>query len=214
MDGDQTNRTVMPIRQLLDSSTLTEIDAVAVGRYNSRVVNEDYLLHPELGPSAFEGDIDNAPAVLLLSNPGYDGTSTPEDHTFARPGWPLGGLHPEAPEGLRNWWTRRLGALIGRFGAQRVSQRVACLQLTPWASGRFDSGLRLPSRQRLLEAADRVAQSGALLLVMRSERLWFEAAGVSAHPRRFHTNNPRCAYVSEGNLPPDAWRQVLGALEN
>lgn len=204
----------MTIRQFLDSSLLTEIDGAAIAKYNSRAVNRDYLLHSELGPSAFEGDIDNAPVVLLLANPGYDQNMAIDEHFFARHGWPLSGLHPEAPAGLRSWWTARLGSLINRSSAQLVSQRVACLQLTPWASGRFDSGLRLPSRQRLLEAADRVAQRGALLLIMRGERLWFEAAGVSAHPRRFRTNNPRCAYVSEGNLPPDAWRQVLGALNN
>lgn len=214
MDSDQTNTTDMPIRRLLHSSLLTQVDGAAIDAYNNRVVNEGYLLHPELGPSAFEGDLDNAPIVLLLANPGYDETTTKDDHSFARPGWPLGGLHPEAPAGLRNWWTARLGSLISRFGAQLVSQRVACLQLTPWASGRFDDGLRLPSRQRLLETAERVAQRGALLLVMRGERLWLEAPAVRAHPRRYRANSWRCSHVSEGNLPPDAWRQVLGALNN
>lgn len=199
--------TTIPIRDSLDASRLTTLDELAIQKYNE-TASAQFRLHPELGPSAFEGDIDNATVVLLLANPGFDATTTMSDHAFSRPDWPLAGLHPGAPDGLRNWWTARLGQLISTFGRQHVARKVACLQLTPWASSGFDSALRLPSRQLLLEAATAAASRGALLIVMRGERLWLEAKGLESYPGRFRVRSWRCSYVSEGNLGANAWQRV------
>ena len=43
-------------------------DLPAIERYNARVSGE-YRLHPEMGPSPHEGNIDTAPVVRLLANP-------------------------------------------------------------------------------------------------------------------------------------------------
>jgi len=201
----------LPIRQALDPARLASLDARAIGAYNARARN-GHRLQAWLGANAFEGDIDAAPVVLLLGNPGFDATSTPRDHAFARPGWPLAGLHPEAPEGLRNWWSARLRQLIEPFGAQHVSQRIACLQLTPWASASFDGGLRLPSRNVILQAATRCIERGALLVVMRGEKLWLEAQGLANHGHLHRAKSWRCSYVSMGNLGPQAWERVRNAL--
>ena len=72
-----------PLAELLSCVRLAAADLAAVEEFNRRA-KEDHRLHPELGPSAFEGDIDEARVVLLLANPGYDAGSTTEDHTFIR----------------------------------------------------------------------------------------------------------------------------------
>ena len=191
---------------------LIQADAEAIEFYN-RKAPEKFKLHAELGPSPFEGDIKAASVVLLLANPGFDEASTLHDHTFRRDGWPLAGLHHEAPSGLSEWWPQRLKMLTQKFGAQHVSKHVAALQLTPWASNKFDASLRLPSRTRLLALAAEVAQRGAVLLVMRAERHWEDSALVKQSPNRYRANSWLCSYVTQGNLPAAAWEKINTALE-
>jgi len=201
------------IKDTLTSERLLSLDGARLALYNSRVSNR-FRLHPELGPSAYEGDIDSAPVILLLANPGFDGTSTLDDHRFHRAAWPLSGLHPDAPPGLRSWWSARLNHLIAQFGAQRVSQCVACIQITPWASPKFDDRLRLPSRDLLLDAAAKCAARGAVMIVMRAERLWLQAEALRKTPLRFRVNSWLSSYVSPGNLPEHAWRRVVEAVRD
>lgn len=83
--------------------------------------------------------------VLLLNNPTYTPDSVPEDHKLKFEDWPLAGLHPSVREGFRQWYSRPLGFLIRKFGAKSVSQRVAIVQIVPWASRSFDLACVLPS---------------------------------------------------------------------
>ena len=201
----------LPLREALASERILSLDGAMLASYNSRV-RQHFQLHPELGPSAYEGDIDTASVILLLANPGFDATSTLDDHHFKRDDWPLSGIHPDAPPGLRSWWLARLNHLIAQFGAQRVSQSIACIQLTPWASPTFDASLRLPSRNLLLDAANQCASRGAVMLIMRAERLWLQAEALRSTQLRFRVNSWLSSYVSPGNMPESAWRQVVEAI--
>ncbi len=196
----------------ISAEELAHADVAAIQAYNKRAP-EKFALHPELGPSPFEGNIASAAVVLLLSNPGFDSSSTTDDHKFVRVGWPLAGLHPEAPFGLRRWWEKRLKYLIREFGAEAVSNRVAAIQLTPWASEKFDASLRLPSRARMLEVAGNVGRRGAVLIVMRSQKLWEESDGVKTAVGRYRVNSWRSSYVSPGNLSATGWQAVRAALQ-
>jgi len=191
---------------------IRRIDLSEIERYNLRA-RAEYRLHVELGPCPYEGDIASAPIVLLLANPGFDKTSTLQDHTFEHNGWPFAGLHPDAPKGVRDWLEKRLLGLIKEFGAQHVSQSIAALQITPWASKKFDSDLRLPSREQMLKLAEDATARGALIIVMRAEKLWDQDERV-AHGRWLKTKNPRCSYVSMGNLGEDGWRSVLKTMRS
>ena len=194
------------------AEALTQADIAAIEAYNRRAPTK-FVLHPEMGPSPFEGNIESASVVLLLSNPGFDSSTTTADHKFARNGWPLAGLHADAPTGLRGWWTARLKHLISEFGAEVVSNQVAAMQLTPWASPNFDSSLRLPSRTRVLELVGDVAARGAVLVVMRSQALWCENEGVANAANRHRVNSWRSSHVSPGNLSAAGWQAVRAALQ-
>jgi len=206
-----TERNSMSLRTSLAAERILALDGAEVARYNDTAPTPHHL-HVEMGPSAFEGAIDSARVVLLLANPGYDDSSTTSDHVFQRDGWPLSGLHPEAPPGLHEWWMRRLRPLVELVGAERVAQRVACLQLTPWASERFNSALRLPSRTLLLEAASQCAARGAILIVMRGQSLWLEADAVRLSPKRYRVRSWRASYLSPENLGEDAWEAIVAAV--
>jgi hypothetical protein len=184
-------------------------DRVAVRAYNGRV-HEDLRLRTELGPSPYEGDLNRAPVVMLLGALAYDEASGPDDHAFERDGWPLAGLHPEAPPGVRQRWHRRLAPLVDSFGAQHVANSVLALHVTPWACRRFNPQLRLPSRRRMLHLASDAVRRGALMMVLRGAELWTEHADIAALPpsRRIHARSWRASHVHPDNVGDEGWGAV------
>ena len=90
--------------------------------------------------------------------------------------------------------------------------KVAALQINPWASTNFDATVRLPSQSKMLELAERAAERGAILLVMRAARLWLESDVIKNYPHRYSTKSPRCSYVTEANLGGEAWEKINAAL--
>jgi hypothetical protein len=190
-------------------------DRIEVGAYNALACSE-FRLQTELGPMPYFGAVETAPVVLLLAHPSRGGASfSLHDHVFRRSGWALAALHPDAPSGMRGWWHERLTPLIAAFGAQQVSNAVAAVPLTPWASGRFDRDLRLPSRARMLAIADAAARRGALIVTMREAALWTEAAGIAALPSRQHVTARtwRATYVDRLNLGDEGWSCVCRRIE-
>ncbi len=184
-------------------------DRTAIRAYNARVP-EDLRLQTELGPSPYEGDFNRAPVVMLLGALGYDETSTPHDHAFERDGWPLAGLHPDAPAGIRLRWHARLAPLVDSFGAQHVANSVLALHATPWACRRFDPGLRLPSRRRMLHLASDAVRRGALLMMLRGAELWTEHPEIAGLPpsRRIHARSWRASHLHPDNIGDEGWVAV------
>jgi len=156
-----------------------------------------------------------APLVLLLSHPGLDGRSTPQDYSFFRPGWPLSALHSEAPAGIAELWHSRVVALVDRFGAQHVSNSLAAVFLTPWRSFVFADRLRLPSRRRALDLAASAATRDAILLTIRHQDLWTEHPVIAALPptRRFDPRWWRVTEINERNLGDAAWTTLCKRIE-
>lgn len=196
------------------AEVISNEDRSAAIRHNA-VAEPEFRLYESLSPAPFVGAVMTAPVVLLLSYPGLDGRSTPDDYSFFRPGWPLSALHPDAPGGIAACWHRRLAALVERFGAQHVSNAVAGVFLTPWRSFAFTERLRLPSRQRMLDLAASGAARDAVLLVLRHQELWTEHPVIAALPstRRFDARWWRVTEISERNLGDDAWAAVCRRIE-
>lgn len=194
-------------------------DADALRKYNaSKESSPAYHLHEHLGPCPFEGDIINAPVVLLLANPCSNDVVS-ADHKPTRDilsDWPLWGLHPNANKRLRAWWKPRLDTLIEQFGLQKISQSVAAIQLNPWASQKFDASNRgiLPSRQLMLDTAEATAKRGALLVVVRSVRLWCASEVIAQHTNKIINPHPICSYVSKGNLGECSFSAIELAIKN
>lgn len=184
-----------------------DIDGPDIQRYNLRA-SAKYQLHLDMGPSPYEGNIHSAPLVLLLANPGFDASSHVDDHHFEIEGWPLAGLHPQAPVGMSGWWIPRLRSLCEKYGCQFISRNVADVQINPWASEEYDSELRLPSRSMMLGLAEDAAKRGAAILMMRASKAWFESDVLRQYAHLYKTKSPRSSYVSEGNLSPEAWSYI------
>lgn len=189
-------------------------DADAVAAYNARA-GDALRLRTDLGPLPYEGDIENAPIVLLVAKPAYDRTSVQLDHAFHQRGWPLAFLHPGAPEQLRSIWVARLESLIDAFGAQHVANSVAALPLTPWASTDFDERLRLPSRARMLDLAAAAANRGATMIVACGEEQWTEVHEVAdlGPERRIRARSWRATHLTSENLGAAAWHAICRRIE-
>jgi hypothetical protein len=192
---------------------LIELDTAAIEKYNERQKNRRHKLRLDMGPSLYEGDIFNAPIVLLLANPGNGDVG---DHEFSRDGWPLAGLHDDAPPGIRDWWRPRLRSLTERFGAHHVSNRIAALQLTPWASDKWDANLRLPSREYILQFACEIAKRDPVFIVMRAKTLWLECSAFNESQKLYTVNSFLSSYLTAGNLSRNsgAWQTIVDALRD
>ncbi|MGH8789925.1 MAG: hypothetical protein ACREYA_33240 [Cupriavidus necator] len=166
-----------------DPAYYATLDAEAIAAYHASLGSRpDYELHPEIGPHPFDGDPRTARVILLLSNPGFDETSSAADHTFARDGWPFSSLHHEATPGMRSWCVPKVRDLVAEFGVQHVAQRVALVQIHPWASAAFDDRLRLPSMAGQVDLVRAAVERGAVVVVGRNARYWRTVLGPMGEP--------------------------------
>jgi len=198
-----------------DPDYFTCLDTGAIARYHARSgLKRDFRLQTQLGPQPYEGDIATARIVVLMNNPGFGDTSTLDDHCFHRDGWPYASLHPEAPSGMRAYSAPRFRDLIAEFGAQHVSQRLAMLQIHPWASTALDDPKRiaLPSMALAVEQAKNAIARGALVLVGRGAWYWFPALGLNKGAL-FEHRVPRNPYWNRQSIPADVFEVMRRAMK-
>jgi hypothetical protein len=189
---------------------LADEDAPSVALHNAHA-RAPGRLHAQAGAIPFLGALTTAPVVLLLSHPQLGPDITPHDYRFARVGWPLAALHPDAPGGLARLWRRRLEPLVYRFGAQHVAHSVAAVFLNPWPSVAFDARLALPSRLRLHELVTRAAGRDAAFVIGPDADAWFDHPIVAGlPPARRATTYADASEELDAAVGGDAW-EVLCA---
>ena len=172
-------------------------------------------LYEAPGPVPYLGALATAPVVLLLSHPQIDTDTSPHDYRFAREGWPLAALHPDAPMGLARRWGRRLAPLVRLFGAQHVAHSVAVVFLSPWPSVAFDVRLEFPSRRTLYGLVARAADRDAAFVVGPDADAWFEHRTVAELPptRRATTFADASEELDAGAIGTDAWELLRARIE-
>ena len=198
-----------------DPEHITRLDAQAIRRYHETPgLKAQYRLQTQLGPQPYEGDIHTARIIVLMNNPGFGDTSTDEDHRFNRDGWPYASMHPDAPIGMRNYSVPRFRDLISEFGAQHVSQRLAMLQIHPWASEALDNPKRLalPSMKLAVDHARAAIGRGALVMVGRGGWYWLPALGL-ARGALFEHPSPRVVYWNRQSVHPDIFEAMRQAMK-
>ncbi len=161
-------------------------DKDAIIKANSKG-SADGFIHLELLPEPFLGDI-NAPVVLLNLNPGY----SPDDilqhqHAYFSDvlrknlrhealDYPFYLLDPNIGGSGYWWWQRKLRSLIEDVGNQTVARNVFCVEYFPYHSHRFHHrGLIVPSQLYSFSLVRSAMARGAIIILMRSKRLWLDA---------------------------------------
>lgn len=189
------------------------IDIRDIDIYNNRrKLGSKTRLQKHMHPAPYDGDPFKAKVILLLNNPIFGPNSSTQDHLLYFEGWPLAGLHPKAPPAFHEWYNRPLGFLIDEFGPQQVSQKVAIVQINPWASESFDLSCVLPSRQQQVDIARQAVLQGVVTIIGRSVRFWQEKLGDAENI--YVAKNCRNPTLSPGGLTQKAFNSVMSALSD
>jgi len=182
--------------------------------YNHRV-SEIHQIHTNVLPEPFLGD-PLAPIVLLNLNPGFSDRdpalhADPQFQELSlgnlmhqRAEYPFYLLDPRlADTPGANWWRARLKAPIQLVGVEGVANSICCVEYFPYHSLKYrDLGRILDSQRYSFRLVEQAIARHALIIVMRSRKLWFEQVPRLRMYDRLHVcTNPQRPYISRGNLP-------------
>lgn len=191
-------------------------DAPNLQPYSEYPTPTAYRLH--LLPLPFQGR-PNAPVVILGLNPGYDvGDETKQTtdyfietnfrnyrHDPTLP-YPLFFLDPEI-EGEssgkgQQWWYRRLKHLRVLYEDKLLAQALLSVQYVPYRSTSYKQARHhLPSQEYGFELVRQAIRRNALIIGLRSARLWKEAVKeLDGYGRFFTASNPRNPVLNEQQL--------------
>lgn len=188
-------------------------DIPLLERYNARrSPTSPTRLRTDIRPMPYEGRI-GAPLTWLLANPSCDNSP---DYEFNHPppltkGWFLQSLAPQYRTGYGKWTWDRLRELRDAFGDQHISNNVLAVQLCPWASEKFDSTLRLPSRAFARQLVLHQLEVGSQFVLVRSEAAWRELVPELSQVTVARTAHTLTAHLSRGNLGTH-WDAVYRSL--
>jgi len=202
---------------------ICRLDAQKIDTYNAkRKVGSKFLLQKEIGPCPYEGDIEQARIVLLLANPSFtpnknNGTSYSLENDHKRNElqreWGIFSLQDDSNEAMRNWWRENLKQLQQESGLswQQMSNRIAALQINPWASEQFDESCKLDSFSIMQAIAIEFAKRDVIFVVCRRNKQWREILGRND---MYRLNSYRRAYITRKNLDkcPNAYDEILKKL--
>ena len=188
---------------LLPSSApyILPCDAQAVADFNARA-GDRHRLQTSVLPEPYLGN-PMAPVVLLNLNPGWNAAHDPINH--ARPQFihrnrqnllheshpfPFYLLDPDLLPHRTPWWDRRLKQLITATSREVVARGVFCAEYFPYHSKSFKKGALLPSQEYTFDLVRRAIERGAVVLLMRSKRLWLDAVPkLVSYDRLFEANS-------------------------
>lgn len=189
-------------------------DRDALDRFQKQAKPE-HTVDPTLQPEPFLGRPD-APVVLLGLNPGWSAEDARwhADPAFARlcrqnlrheaSEYPFYLLNPaiaQAPGA--QWWRKRLRQVHEAVGLEVAARGILCVEYFPYHSRNFGGQAPLlPSQQYSFALVGQAIARNAVVVVMRSSRLWRAAIpGLASYARCFTLNNPQSVYVSPRNCP-------------
>ena len=190
-----------------------------------------YRLH--LPPLPFQGNPE-APIVVLGLNPGYSKTNdeiwhkTPEfweinqrnyrhDSTSE---YPLFFLDPNIEGGSlnggQNWWHRRLKPLRkAGYDDKLLAQAFLSVQYVPYRSKSYKHSRKVLESQKYgFDLVRQAVKRGALVVGLRSEKLWKEAVKeLDGYERFYQLSNPRYPVLSEKQLGGERYKELLNELD-
>lgn len=189
----------------------------------NRTADEATLVRLNMMPEPFLGN-PHAPVVLLGLNPGFSPNAQRNENAeflalsrgnlhHAGGEYPFYLLTPRLEVPGRLWWEGKLAHLIRAKGLRAVAQGVQCVEYFPYHSTRFaHRKLSVPSQQYSFALVRSAVARGAVIVIMRSEKLWRAALPELEHYRRCYAlQNPQNVVVSPNNCP-DGYATVLAAL--
>ena len=184
-------------------------------------INEKHRPQKDLQPCPFEGNLKNAKVILLLANPGFTPTDKPNasdvsDHD--RDGfddWGLWGLSSKTKCSMHGWWRKRLNSFVRDIDSEEewrlLSLKIASVQAVPWASEQFHEINGLPSKEIIANLVKELSDE-KYFVIMRQRSYWSEILMNRSKEQIMLTKNPRCSYLSEGNMGSVDFKKLYSLL--
>ena len=178
-------------------------------------INLDHTPEPRLGPI-------DAPVIILQLNPSYAVCEAGGAKDLNRQKENLRSIRDEhAPHlGVTMkdlWWAPRLRSLIENAGEEKAAKGICSVEFFPYRSRTFAHGhIRLPSQDYTFGLVRSFIERKATFVVTRNFELW--AAAVPELRQGlgrtvFVTRNPRRAFLTCANLPPDVYDRVVSDIK-
>jgi hypothetical protein len=204
---------------------LLPCDSGIIHAYNAKHPNDEFTVQDRVLPEPFVGRL-TAPVVFLGLNPGFEDRNI-EEH--ARTGlqalirrnysqepshFPFYYLDSSFESGGREWSEKRLRFLLDIFGSNQIARSILLIEYFPYHSRKFrHAKLSLPSQEfgfgMLRSAIDR----GAVVVIMRAERLWRDKIpGLKSYSRVFSLNSRQNVTFSPGNCPVGGFDLAVSAI--
>jgi hypothetical protein len=199
-------------------------DEAAIRAFN-KAARPQYQIRLEQLPEPFLGNPES-PVVLLNLNPGYDEEETEQHHHnphFIETSWNNLLHRPSAyrfhlldPENSASlgyaWWNKRLRVLIEGCGLKVVANNVLCVEYFPYHSERFGFREILHSQRYSFHLVRQAMKRNAVIVLMRSRRLWWDIIPELADYTRCHAlSNPQATYVTPNNCRT-GYEEIVKAL--
>lgn len=211
------------------------IDRARVEAFNAKLPRSSpYRIHVDaVIPEPYVGAVATARVVVLLLNPGSDGTN-PASHAdpdfraallanlrHELTQWPFYFFDPRfrtSHPGVR-WWMRKTCKLAEVIPIEHLSQRLAVVEWFPYKSPRYPHGCTVPSQKYGFFLVESAINRGALIVLARGKVRWEESVpALRDYRRKLTLSSVQNVALTPNNLmyrdekTPKAWGLLVDAL--
>lgn len=192
-----------------------------------KVKPSNFGLQLKILPIPFIGNFDKASVVLLCLNPGYhkswDKKAYEDKYCYKQSikslsfssTTPFVYLDPKLQyTGGNWWWTRLFNPLIKKYGIERLSNKMMCLQYLAYHSETFKRlPFFLPSQNYTFFLLRKAMNKQKIIVIMRSKKLWLEVVPELKNYPYIELKNYRMPYLTERNTKNGDFQRLISALQ-
>lgn len=206
------------VKNLDDNNLVLEQEQEIIEKFNNST-NETYKVHTEIMPAPFMGNVLTSPIVLLTLNPGYDEKEEEKNyyneyklywkneiqHIHSVSELPLFCLEDKYVE-YSDYWLKKFMSLISVSSKEKVAQNISIIQFFPYHTKKYKNIPKrllkgyLESQDYNFELVKQAIERKAIIIILRSKKLWFEAIPDLDNERTRFTNSALNTIQSEKNL--------------
>ena len=212
------------VEKLDDANLVIKEEQVVIEKFNQNAT-DTFKVHSEIMPAPFMGNVQTAPIVLLMLNPGYDQEEELKgyykeyksfwkneiQHIQSIPELPLFCLD-EQYINYSNYWGKKLKPLTSITSKEKVAKNICKIQFFPYHSKKFKAISKkildkegfenyLPSQKYNFHLVNEAMRRNAIIIILRSRIMWFKAIPELKEYKNLHfTNSYLNTILSEGNL--------------
>jgi hypothetical protein len=206
-------------------------DAAVVAKFNKKLEASKssnahkFSLSTEHTPLPYFGSL-NSKLVILMANPGLDPQRTIEEETPRfREMFDLARKHEltqdpfvflseemkETPGG--QWWRKRLGKIIEIVDLEVVKQSLFTAEIHAYKSINYKPLEEpLATQSYTFATVQKLVDAGAYVILGRAKNEWRAAVKGLNGERVIELNSNQNSFLTEGNMPPGKFTQIVNAL--